>query len=98
MSRYDETNSHKVTIMQSSLSRDQVETIDNKLRADFKGPGYYRPNLNFGKKVTQSITIPREDRRLNPLPAVRMSSIDSQESSKFSNPVGDKKYRLNTES
>ena len=40
----------KVSIMQSSLSREQVESFENKLRADLKGPNYYYPRHYFGKR------------------------------------------------
>ena len=52
-----------VSIMEGSLSRDRAEIITNKMRQDLKGPGYYYPKHMFGKKVAQSITIPREHRR-----------------------------------
>ena len=39
--------------MQGSLTRDRAETLDNKMRLDLKGPTYYYPKHNFGKKVTQ---------------------------------------------
>ena len=83
--------------MQSSLSRERIETIDNKMKSEFKGPGYYNPKLMFGKKVAQSITIPREDRRLKPLPHMRTSTIDSRESS-LSLGKGIKNYQLNSDS
>lgn len=35
--------SQKFSIMQGSLSRERIESIDQKGRADFKGPGYYNP-------------------------------------------------------
>jgi hypothetical protein len=37
--------------MQSSLSRERIESLENKMRQDLKGPGYYNPQLMFGKKV-----------------------------------------------
>ena len=83
--------------MQSSLSRERIETIDNKMKSEFKGPGYYNPKLMFGKKVAQSITIPREDRKLKPLPHVRKSTIDSCGSS-LSVDKGVKNYQLNSDS
>ena len=46
--RLDQVN--KISIMQSSLSRDRVEKIENKLRADFKGPACYNPNPMFVRK------------------------------------------------
>lgn len=63
--RHDDSN--KISIMQSSVSRDRAEKIENKLRADFKGPGYYNPKPMFVKKSGQSITIPQAERRLDPV-------------------------------
>ena len=73
-------NLQKVSIMQSSLSRERVDSIENKLKSEIKGPGYYNPKLMFGKKEMQSITIPKEDRGLKPVPVPKVSSLDSQES------------------
>lgn len=96
--RQDEVGQRKVSIMQSSLSREQIETIDNKMKSDFIGPGYYNPKLMFGKKVAQSITIPREDRRLKPIPQLRTSTIDSHDSSVSRGRGGGKNYHLNSDS
>lgn len=52
--------------MESSLSRDKLESIDNKLRAELHGPGSYNPMFMFGKKQQVGITIPRDSRRMIP--------------------------------
>lgn len=56
----------RVSIMKGSLTRDKVESIENKSRADFKGPGSYNPHFLFGKKQQSGVTIPREARHLMP--------------------------------
>ena len=61
-------DNRKVSIMQSSLSREQLDSLENKLRVDFKGPNYYYPKAMFGKRVGQSITIPKDSRKLEPIP------------------------------
>ena len=53
--------------MSGSLGRNERETINNKMRLDLKGPTYYYPKHNFGKKAAASITIPKEPRKLEPI-------------------------------
>lgn len=61
----DTTSNYKsrVSIMKSSLSREQIENLENKHRVDLKGPGTYNPRFLFGKKQQAGITIPREPRK-----------------------------------
>ena len=73
----------RVSIMQSSLSRDKVEQIENKSRAEFKGPGSYHPKFMFGKKQQTGMTIPKESRHLMPplpKPSHTLQSATSQSS------------------
>lgn len=58
--RQDDPN--KISIMKSSLSRERVESLENKFRKDLKGPGHYQPNFLFGKKQAQGISFTREAR------------------------------------
>ena len=63
--------------MASSLSRERLEGMDQKMKLDLKGPGYYNPKLMFGQKVGQSITIPKETRKLQP---PQLCTLDGQAS------------------
>ena len=62
----ESTAANKISIMESSLSRDKVESIENKYKADLKGPGSYNPHFMFGKKQNSGVTIPRDSRKLMP--------------------------------
>ena len=69
-----EKKTKKVSIMKSSLSREHLDTINHRDQIDFIGPGYYRPKALFGKKVSSSITIPKDARHLDPIKRVREHS------------------------